>query len=110
MRSRVSSSDSLVFSQKLVQDRAGVFFVLFCFVGWRGFHLFIDLLLITPERIQGGRGLQHHPPSQLAGILRACAVRHGHCILGSYELKAVSSGSPASQSKYWCSSCFRKPE
>ena len=31
MRSRVSSSDSLVFSQKLVQDRAGVFFVLFCF-------------------------------------------------------------------------------
>lgn len=101
MRSRVSSSDSLVFSQKLVQDCAGGFFLVWvclfvCFVGWRGFHLFIDLLLITPERIQDGRGLQHHPPSQLAGILRACAVRHGHCILGSYELKAVSSGSPAS--------------
>ena len=32
-----------------------------------GVSLFIDLLLITPERIQVGRGLQRRPPSLSAG-------------------------------------------
>lgn len=50
----------LLSSQKLAQASAGVSCLCVCVSG--GVLLFIDLL-ITPERIQEGRGLQRHPPS-----------------------------------------------
>lgn len=69
-----------------------------CLVAGGRVPLFIDLLLITLERIQVGRGLQRHLPSLLAGA-SACGMRQGHCIQGSCEPEAVSPGSPASRSQ-----------